>query len=76
VKKGIHPEYGEAKVKRDRGNELTTRSTLAKINMEICSAPHPFQIGTQRYGDTAGGIEKSGRKYGKNYGIKEKQSES
>jgi large subunit ribosomal protein L31 len=76
VKKGIHSEYVEAKVKCGCGNEFTTRSTLAKINREICSACHPFHTGTQKYVETAGRIEKFQRKYGKNYGIKEKQSES
>ena len=76
MKRGIHSEYVEGKVKCGCGNELTTPSTLAKINMEICSACHPFHTGMQKYGDTAGRIEKSERKYGKNYGIKEKQTKS
>lgn len=76
MKKGIHSEYVEGKVKCGYGNEFTTRSILAKMNMQICSPCHPFHTGTQKYVDTAGRTEKSQRKYRKNYGIKEKQTKS
>jgi large subunit ribosomal protein L31 len=72
VKKGIHPKYVEAQVKCGCGNTFTTRSTMEKINVEICSACHPFYTGKQKFVDTAGRIEKFQRKYGNNYGIKTK----
>ncbi len=72
MKKGIHPKYVEAQVKCGCGNTFTTRSTMEKINVEICSACHPFYTGKQKFVDTAGRIEKFQKKYGNNYGIKTK----
>jgi len=68
MKKGIHPKYVDATVKCGCGNTFTTRATVDKIAVEICSACHPFYTGKQKYVDTAGRIEKFKRKYGSNYG--------
>ena len=68
MKKGIHPEYVDAAVKCGCGNTFTTRATVDKIAVEICSACHPFYTGKQKYVDTAGRIEKFKRKYGTSYG--------
>ena len=76
MKKGIHPEYVEAKVKCGCGNEFTTHSTKADIHVEICSVCHPFYTGKQKFVDTAGRIEKFQKKYGNNYGIKAKDTKS
>jgi large subunit ribosomal protein L31 len=70
VKKGIHPEYVQAKVRCGCGNEFTTRSTKPEIHVEICSFCHPFYTGKQKFVDTAGRIEKFKKKYGGNYGLK------
>ncbi len=64
MKDGIHPEYVEATVVCGCGNKFTTRSTRKKINVEICSACHPFYTGKQRFVDTAGRVEKFQKKYG------------
>lgn len=64
MKKGIHPNYQESKVICACGNAFTTRSTLPKIEVEICYACHPFYTGKQKYIDTAGRIEKFKKKYG------------
>ena len=72
VKKGIHPEYTEAKVKCGCSNEFTIRSTKSQIHVEIRSVCHPFYTGKQKYVDTAGRIERFQKKYGSNYGIKGK----
>ena len=74
MKKGIHPEYVEAKVKCGCGNEFTTRSTIPEIHVEICSVCHPFYTGKQKYVDTAGRIEKFQKKYGSNYTVPKKQT--
>ena len=76
MKDGIHPKYKEAQVKCGCGNTFTTRSTNPKINVEICSACHPFYTGKQKYVDTAGRIEKFQKKYGSNYGMKKKDGNS
>ena len=64
MKKGIHPNYQECKVTCACGSTFTTRSTVPKIEVEICSQCHPFYTGKQKYIDTAGRIEKFKKKYG------------
>lgn len=65
MKKGIHPELHELKVRCACGEVIETRSTAANINQTICSACHPFFTGDQKFVDTAGRIEKFQKKYGK-----------
>ena len=64
-KEGIHPKYGNIHVKCACGNTFTTRSTVAKINVDICSACHPFFTGKQKLIDTAGRVERFRRKFDK-----------
>jgi large subunit ribosomal protein L31 len=64
VKKGIHPEYKMAHVTCACGNTFETRSTVDKLNVEICSQCHPFFTGKQKLIDTAGRVEKFLKKYG------------
>lgn len=64
MKDGIHPEYVETEVVCGCGNKFTTRSTKAKLHVEICSACHPFYTGKVKFIDTAGRVEKFQRKYG------------
>jgi large subunit ribosomal protein L31 len=59
-----HPDYQEVSVKCSCGNTFTTRSTISKqINVEVCSACHPFYTGKQKILDTAGRVEKFRQKY-------------
>ena len=67
MRKGIHPKYEEATVTCVCGNTFTTRSTVKEIEVEICSACHPFFTGTQKLVDSAGRIERFMKKYGKDY---------
>jgi large subunit ribosomal protein L31 len=64
MKKDIHPKYMECTVVCACGNTFKTRSTLPKIEVEICSSCHPFFTGKQKYVDTEGRIEKFKKKYG------------
>ena len=64
MRKGIHPEYVSCKVSCACGHTFNTRSTVPEIQVEICSACHPFFTGKQKYIDTAGRIEKFKKKYG------------
>ncbi|MCG6976114.1 MAG: 50S ribosomal protein L31 [Acidiferrobacterales bacterium] len=65
MKTGIHPEYTDMKVSCTCGNTFTTRSTLGEdLNVEVCSACHPFYTGKQKIVDTAGRVEKFRQKYG------------
>jgi large subunit ribosomal protein L31 len=72
MKADIHPEYVEAKVTCGCGNSFSTRSTVAEIHVEICSACHPFYTGTQKFVDTAGRVERFQTKYGGEYFSKPK----
>ena len=63
MKPDIHPEYRVAKVRCACGNEFVTRSTLAEIRVEICSACHPFFTGKQKLIDSAGRVERFQKRY-------------
>jgi large subunit ribosomal protein L31 len=66
MKAAIHPAYEEVRVHCACGNTFTTRSThKGAINVEICSACHPFFTGKQKLVDTAGRVERFRRKYAK-----------
>lgn len=63
MKEGIHPTYEMTKIKCVCGNEIETRSTVKNINVEICSACHPFFTGKQKLVDTAGRIDRFNKRY-------------
>ncbi|MDD5043461.1 MAG: 50S ribosomal protein L31 [Patescibacteria group bacterium] len=66
MKKGIHPEYfNDAKVTCACGHSFITGSTQKEINVELCSACHPFYTGKQKLVDTARRVEKFKEKAGK-----------
>ncbi len=66
MKAAIHPNYHEVRVHCACGNAFVTRSAhRGDINVEICSACHPFFTGKQKLLDTAGRIERFRRKYAK-----------
>lgn len=59
MKKDIHPQwYPEAKITCACGNTFTAGSTRPSIQVEICSACHPFFTGEMKYIDTLGRVEK------------------
>lgn len=59
MKTDIHPTYyPKAKVKCACGNEFTIGSTRENIQVEICSACHPFYTGQDKVIDTAGRVER------------------
>ena len=64
MKAEIHPEYGPASVQCACGNTFQTRSTLkGVIQVDICSACHPFFTGKQKLMDTAGRIDRFKKKF-------------
>ena len=66
MKPDIHPEYGEIKVACSCGNEFATQSTLGKdLQVEVCSACHPFYTGKQKIVDSGGRVDKFRRRYGR-----------
>ncbi len=59
MKKDIHPQYfPEAKAVCACGNTFTVGSTKPELNVEICSACHPFYTGKEKLVDTAGRVER------------------
>lgn len=58
MKKDIHPEYKKARITCSCGNVLETHNTAGDLNVEICSACHPFFTGKQKLVDTAGRVDK------------------
>lgn len=71
MKKDIHPKYyNNAKVKCACGNSFEVGATLEKIEVEICSACHPFYTGQEKIIDTAGRVEKFKKKVAKQEALK------
>ena len=59
MKKDIHPQYNKnVKVTCSCGNTFETGSTQKEIQVEVCSACHPFYTGTAKFIDTAGRVDK------------------
>ncbi|MFM9886196.1 MAG: 50S ribosomal protein L31 [Burkholderiales bacterium] len=64
MKTGIHPTYKEINVTCSCGNTFQTQSTMGRpLQIEVCSACHPFYTGKQKIVDTAGRVEKFRQKY-------------
>mgnify|MGYP000415015070 CR=1 FL=1 len=64
MKPEIHPSYEAVKVACACGNSFETRSTLGEdLQVEVCSACHPFFTGKQKIMDTAGQVDKFRRRY-------------
>jgi large subunit ribosomal protein L31 len=64
MRAGIHPDYYQAKVVCNCGNEFVTGSTKEEIHVEICSKCHSFYTGTQKAAKARGRIEQFNKKYG------------
>jgi len=66
MKPDIHPQYRAITVTCSCGNTFETKSTATRdLQVEVCSACHPFYTGKQRLVDTGGRVDKFRRKYGK-----------
>jgi large subunit ribosomal protein L31 len=59
MKKEIHPTYfPQATITCACGTVYTLGSTKEKIEVEICSACHPFYTGNEKVLDSAGRVER------------------
>lgn len=58
MKKNIHPKWVECQVKCACGNSFTTYAGVAQMQVDICSACHPFFTGEERFVDTEGRLDK------------------
>ena len=67
MKPDIHPNYHETTVSCGCGNTFTTRSTSASgtLQVEVCSACHPFYTGKQKILDTGGRVARFQARYAK-----------
>lgn len=65
MKPEVHPDYHDVTVNCACGSSFTTRSTLKgeKLDIEICSACHPFFTGKQKLIDTAGRVDRFNKRY-------------
>lgn len=64
MKQGIHPAYHEITVHCACGESFQTRSTRkTDLQVEICSACHPFFTGKQKLVDTAGRVDRFNKRY-------------
>ncbi|MFT4652910.1 MAG: large subunit ribosomal protein L31 [Kangiellaceae bacterium] len=65
MKANIHPIYEEITATCSCGNVMKVRSTMRKdINLDVCSACHPFYTGKQRTADTGGRVDRFKKRFG------------
>lgn len=59
MKKGIHPTwYADCTVTCACGSTFTTGSTYKSLQVDICSACHPFFTGEMKFVDTQGRVDR------------------
>jgi len=74
MKKGIHPKYyPQATVKCACGNTFTVGSTKEHIEIEICSACHPFYTGQEKRVESVGQVQKFKKRLEKKEQMKKKK---
>lgn len=77
MKQGIHPEYNSINVTCACGNTFQTGSTRKDdLQVEICSACHPFFTGKQKLVDTAGRVDRFNKRYAKKAATTEAATET
>jgi large subunit ribosomal protein L31 len=64
MKDKIHPKYELQEIHCSCGNVFNTKTTARNVEVEICSACHPFYTGTQKLVDTTGRVERFKKRYG------------
>ncbi len=63
MKKDIHPKYFQkSNVRCACGNSFNIGSTKEEIEVEVCSACHPFYTGKEKILDTMGRVERFRKK--------------
>ena len=65
MKADLHPNYTDIKVVCSCGNSFDTRSTIQgeTLQVEVCSACHPFSTGQQKLMDTAGRVDQFRKRF-------------
>lgn len=63
MKKDIHPNYNDdTKITCACGNVIKVGSTAKEMEIEICSACHPFYTGKKKLVDSAGQVDRFKKK--------------
>ena len=71
MKKDIHPKYyPKAKIICACGNVITVGSTKPEMQVEVCSACHPFYTGKKKLVDTTGQVDRFKKRMEKTVEIK------
>lgn len=65
MKEGIHPNYTDATITCACGNVIHTRSTKPAMQVNTCSACHPFFTGQKTVVDTEGRVDMFKKRYAK-----------
>ena len=74
MKKDIHPKYyPNAQVRCACGNVFSIGSTKEFIEVEVCSACHPFYTGKEKSMDTVGQVQKFKKRLAKREELKGKK---
>ena len=63
MKKDLHPAYGKAVIICACGNRVETASTVPEMQVEICSACHPFYTGQKKIVDSAGRFDRFAKRF-------------
>ncbi|QCR37611.1 50S ribosomal protein L31 [Nissabacter sp. SGAir0207] len=64
MKQGIHPKYEAVTITCTCGNVIKTRSTMSHdLNLDVCSACHPFYTGKQRDVATGGRVDRFNKRF-------------
>lgn len=64
MKEGIHPNYVEITASCSCGNVIKTRSTVGKnLNLDVCSACHPFYTGKTKALEVGGRVDKFKKRF-------------
>ncbi len=58
MKQGIHPKWQDCVVTCSCGNTFTTGSSDKAMQVDICSACHPFFTGEMKFVDQQGRVDK------------------
>lgn len=65
MKEGIHPTYEDATITCACGNVIKTRSTKKEMQVNTCSACHPYFTGQKSIVDTEGRVDTFKKRYAK-----------
>lgn len=77
MKKKIHPKYyPEAKITCACGNSVKVGSTVEAMEVEICSACHPFFTGKKKLVDSAGQVDRFKKRMEKASQMKQEKKEA